>query len=90
MTDIDDFESSYAYDQYILASLMLPKDYGFNRAKVDIRKHNSDGIILGSRHSNSFLDDRFYNTGFKGGATKDYAKNIIAGKIYSPTNTNGK
>ena len=58
MFDIEYFESSYFYDQYILALLILPKDGVFNRVKLKCWKCYSDGNRLGPSHYNPFLDTR--------------------------------
>ena len=60
MPDIEDFESTDSYDQYILASAILPKDDGFAKALVTRQKRDLDGNIMGSHHSNPLLDTHFY------------------------------
>ena len=40
MPDVEDFEYTDAYDQYIFASVMLTKYYGFARELVTRRKRD--------------------------------------------------
>ena len=89
MSDIEDFGSLDAYDQYISLSENLPKYDGFYRAKVKSRKCDSDGNLLGSHHYNNFLDNRVYEDGFRDIITNEYAANIIAEHFYSQKNSDG-
>ena len=66
MTDVENFESTDAYDQCILVSVILPKDYGFSMVLVTRRKRNLDRNIIGSRHSNPLLDTRIYKNSILG------------------------
>ena len=65
MPDVEEFESTDAYDQYISALVLLPKDDGYARALVMCRKRDSDRNIIGSRHSNPLLDTRVYEVQFQ-------------------------
>ena len=56
MPDVEDFEYADACYQYILASVILPKDYGFSRSLVTSWKRDLDGNNMESRHSNPLLD----------------------------------
>ena len=47
MPDVEAFESINAYDQYISALVMPPKDYGFARALVTRQKWDLDRNIMG-------------------------------------------
>ena len=47
MLDVEDFKFMDTYDQYILASVMIPKDDGFTRELFIIMKQDSDGNIIG-------------------------------------------
>ena len=85
MTDVEDFYSTYDYDKYILASSMLPKDDGFARALVMRRKRYLDKNIIGSRHSNPFLDTCVYEVQFHDVPIRKYANNLISGNLYSQT-----
>ena len=68
---------------------MLPKGDWFSRVKVNIRKHNSYGNLLGARHSNPFLDTHVYEVKFQDGATNEYATNITVENLYSNTDPEG-
>ena len=85
MPDIEDFESSDAYYNYISALLMLPKEGWLDRSKVKSCKRFSDEFILGDSHYNSLLDTRVYKVEFQGGTTNEYADNCIAKNLYSQT-----
>ena len=56
MPDVEYFESTDAYDQYISALAMLPKDDGFARELIMSCKQDSYGNIMVSRHSNPLID----------------------------------
>ena len=64
--DVEYFESTDAYDQYILASVMIPKGRGFARALVTRRKRNLDRKIIVSCHYNPLLDTRIYERSISG------------------------
>ena len=89
MADIEDFKSPDAYDQYISASVMLPKYDGFVRAKLKGWKRDPDDNLLGARHSNPFLDTHVYEVKFQDGATNEYATNITVENLYSKTDPQG-
>ena len=85
MTDVEDFESTGAYDQYILETVMLPKDDGFSWALFMKQKRDSDANIIGYCHSNPFLDNIVYKVRFQDGLISKYGANLIAENIYSQT-----
>ena len=89
MADIEDFKSPDAYDQYISASVMLPKYDGFVRAKLKGWKRDPDDNLLGARHSIPFLDTLFYEVEFQDSTTSDYSENLIKDHLYSQTDPNG-
>ena len=81
--DVENFESTDAYDQYILVSVMLQKNDGFYRALVMVRKRDFDGNIMGSCHSNPLLDTCVCGVQFQDGLISEYAANLIAENLYS-------
>ena len=76
--DVENVESTDAYDQYILVSVMLQKNDGFYRALVMVRKRDFDGNIMGSCHSNPLLDTCVCGIQFQDGLISEYAANLIA------------
>ena len=78
MTDVEDFESTGAYDQYILETVMLPKDDGFSRALFMKQKRDSDANIIVYCHSNPVLDNIVYKVRFQDGLISKYGANLIA------------
>ena len=87
--DVEYFESTDAYDQYILALVMLTKYDGFDRALVTRRKQDSNGNIIGSCHSNLFLDNLVYELQFNDRVISEYAANLIYEKLYSHIDPDG-
>ena len=63
---VEYFESTDAYDQYILASVMIPKYDGFSRSLFTRQKQNLDRNIIGSCLSNPFLDTFIYESSILG------------------------
>ena len=62
---------------------MLPKNDGFARALVVIRKWYLEGNIIGSRNSNPFLDTCIYELKFQDGSICEYVANLISGNLFS-------
>ena len=79
----------YAYDQYISASVIPPKYYGFSRELVTRQKRDSDENIIASRYSNPLLDTCIYEVQFQDGSISEYVANLIAGNLYSQIDHNG-
>ena len=67
-----------AYDQYILAPVILPTDDDFSRALVMRRKRNFYGNIILSRHSNRFLETHIYRVQFQDGLISKYVASLIS------------
>jgi len=78
-SDADDFTPE-SMDEYISASVLLPRGEDVVRAKVVGRTHGRDGNPLGVRHSNPILDTREYQVEFPDGSTATYTANVIAVK----------
>jgi hypothetical protein len=80
-TDADDYMPE-SMDEYISASVLLPRGEDVVRAKVVGQMHGRDGNPLGMRHSNPILDTREYQVEFPDGSTVTYAANVIADNLY--------
>jgi hypothetical protein len=65
-------------DEYISASVLLPRGEDVVRAKVVGWTHGRDSNPLGVRHSNPILDTREYQVEFPDGSTETYTANVIA------------
>jgi hypothetical protein len=76
-------------DEYISASVLLPRGEDVVRAKVVGRTHGRDGNPLGVRHSNPILDTREYQVEFPDGSTATYTANVIAENLYSQVDEEG-
>jgi hypothetical protein len=79
--DADDYTPE-SMDEYISASVLLPRGEDVVRAKVVGRKHGRDGNPLRMRHLNPNLDTREYQVEFPDGSTATYAANVIAENLY--------
>ncbi len=88
-SDADDFTPE-SMDEYISASLLLPRGEDVVRAKVVGRTHGRDGNPLGVRHSNPILDTREYQVEFPDGSTATYTANVIAENLYSQVDEEGR
>ena len=89
MPDVEDFEYTDVFDQYILASVMLLKDYGFARALVKKRNRDSDGNIMVSYHYNPLLDTCVYEVQFQNVLISEYEANLIDKILYSQIDPDG-
>ncbi len=87
-SDADDFTPE-SVDEYISASVLLPRGEDVVRAKVVGRTHGRDGNPLGVRHSNPILDTREYQVEFPDGSTATYTANVIAENLYSQVDEEG-
>jgi hypothetical protein len=54
------------------------------------RKHNADGSIVGSYHTDRILDTRQYEVEFDDGAREAYVYNTIAQSLYSELDDDGR
>ena len=88
-SDADEFTPE-SMDEYISASVLLPRGEDVVRAKVVGRMHGRDGNPLGMRHSNPILDTREYQVEFPDGSTATYAANVIAENLYSQVDEEGR
>ena len=87
--DRDDFTDE-AYDGYLSAELILPKDDKMVKATVLKRKRGDDGVPVGIRNTNPMLDSRVYEVEFSDGAVAEYAANVIAENMFSQVDSEGR
>jgi len=73
-----------AYDEYILAQVMLPVGDTVQRGEV-IRRQRDHGL----QNSNPFLDTREYVVQFPDGTQQSYMANAIAENLYSQVDSEG-
>jgi hypothetical protein len=64
-------------DEYITASVLLPRGEYVVQAKVVGRKGTVTHWTCGVKHSNPILDTRDYQVEFPDGLTATYATNLI-------------
>eukprot|EP00980_Cylindrotheca_fusiformis_P019797 scaffold6944_cov68-Cylindrotheca_fusiformis.AAC.1 len=72
-----------AYDKYIGARLLIPKNGERVYARVTKRKKDENGRPIGQRHENPMLDTRQYEVELPDGSTDEYFANTIAENIYA-------
>ena len=89
LREADEFTPE-AMDEYIAASVLLPRGEDVVRAKVVGRKHGRDGNPVGVRHTNPVLDTREYQVEFPDGSTATYAANVIAENLYAQVDEEGR
>jgi len=87
--EADDFTPD-GYDEYLSAQVILPVGGEFRRGQVTRRLCDGNGKPIGTRNSNPFLDTREYEVGFFDGSSASYLANIIAEKIYSQVDQEGR
>ena len=86
--EADDFTPE-AYDEYLMAEVLLPYMGEMTKAKVVGRKRNADGNPIVLRNANPLLDTRQYEVEFADGATDVFTANLIAENIYSQVDAEG-
>ncbi|KAL7475690.1 hypothetical protein ACHAW6_001601 [Cyclotella cf. meneghiniana] len=71
-------------DQSTLCQL-TPKELGdrLELARVLRRKHDSNGVLVGTAHKQPVMDPRVYDVHFPDGRTKELAANTIAEALYT-------
>ena len=78
-----------AYDQYILAQVLVPKGDDFISGQVIKRKCDANGNPIGRSNTNPLLDTRVYEVQFPDGTEQEYSANLIAESIYSQVDDEG-
>lgn len=89
MPEADDWDSD-AYDQYITAQVLIPKDSHEVLGQVISRKRDTEGNPIGKGNSNPILDTRLYQVMFPDGSVAEYSANVIAECIYAQVDDEGR
>ena len=76
-------------DQYLGASILLPRGSVNVRGKVKSRKRNSDGNLVGVANSNPIKDTRTYEVEFPDGEIAELTANAIAEAMYAQCDDDG-
>ena len=76
-------------DQYVGASILLPRGSTSARGKVKSRKRNSDGNLVGKADSNPIKDTRTYEVEFPDGEVAELTANAIAEAMYATCDDDG-
>jgi hypothetical protein len=88
MPQADEWDAE-AYDKYISAEVLLPKNGESILGKVLAQKHDHDGNPIGKYNTNPILDTRIYDVISPDGITAEYSANIIAECCYSQVGNEG-
>jgi hypothetical protein len=78
-----------AYDEYLMAEVLLPNMGTVTKARVIGCKRDSDGNPVRRRNSNLILDMREYKVEFADGAMDVFTANMIAENLFSQVNLEG-
>ena len=78
-----------ANDNYVNASVMLPRRNIYARGKVIGRKRDADGNAAGSSNDNPILDTRGYSVNFDDGEVSELTVNVISESMYSACDESG-
>ena len=76
-------------DQYLGASILLPRGSTSARGKVKSRKRNSDGNLVGRADPNPVKDTRTYEVEFPDGEVAELTANAIAEAMYASCDDDG-
>jgi hypothetical protein len=76
-------------DQYLGASILLPRGSVNVRGKVKSRKRNSDGNLVGVANPNPIKDTRTYEVEFPDGEIAELTANAIAEAMYAQCDDDG-
>jgi hypothetical protein len=76
-------------DQYLGASVLLPRGSSSARGKVKSRKRNSDGNLVGRADPNPIKDTRTYEVEFPDGEVAELTANAIAQAMYASCDDDG-
>jgi hypothetical protein len=86
--EVDNFTPK-AYDEYLLAKILLPHEGEFQTGRVQARVTGQDGMPVWRQNSNPLLDTREYKVEFPDGSIDALQPNIIAENMYSQINSEG-
>ncbi len=76
-------------DNYLGASILLPRGSSSARGKVRNRKRNSEGILVGHADPNPIKDTRTYEVEFPDGEIAELTANAIAESMYASCDDDG-
>jgi len=79
-----------AYDEYLLAQVVLPIGGELHRGQVVRRKRDHEGRPIGIRNRNPILDTREYEVEFSNGNSSSYMANTIAENLYAQVDQEGR
>ena len=79
-----------AYDQYLLAEVLLPHGGDLQKAKVTGRIQDAKGLPVGKRNANPLLDTREYEVTYPDGSTEAMMANTIAENLYAQVDKEGR
>jgi hypothetical protein len=89
MPETDEYTEE-AYDQYLTAEVLLPRNGEEFMGTVRRRSKDEDGKPIGKRASNPILDTRQYEVEFPDGSVETYNANLIAENLYSQIDDEGR
>ena len=78
-----------APDNYLSASVMLPRGDSLARGRVVGRKRDADGNPLGRANANPILDTRRYEVEFADGEVTELTANVIAQSMFAQCDEEG-
>lgn len=78
-------------DEFVNATIMLPRGEGHSRGRVVSRKRDEDGNPIGRRSERGFFqeDDRVYLVEFADGEVTELTANVIAQTMYANCDAEG-
>jgi hypothetical protein len=79
--EVDDAPTPEETDEYINVQVLLPKEEGYQRARITSRKRDAEGELIGKRDNNPLLDTRSYEACFPDGSIVDVAANTVASSL---------
>ena len=72
-----------ANDNYVNASVMLPRGSEYAQGTVVSRKRDADGNVVGRANDNPLLDIQEYHIKFDYGEVSELTANVIAESMYA-------
>ncbi len=88
LSDLDDQVTPEVGDEYVHASVMLPRGSQLVRDTVKAQKQDLDGNPIGRQSDNPILDTRLYDVEFPHGKVTMLTANVIAQAIYVQCDVN--
>lgn len=89
MPDQEDAPTPEETDEFVNVQVLLPHGGEYQRAKIERRKRDAEGELIGQRHDNPLLDTRGYEARFPDGTTVDVAANVVAASLLENCDENG-